>query len=147
MAVFWADHYRYQSGSVCLLMLSCCCSSCSSFPLQQLFPSWQECRAAAALLGRVQATRLASCLHPRVIVHSDFKCATTISSLHQIPCISSFLKCQACLLSDVNDYGHISEKYLLLVLFQCAYYWEWLVVVMQSCLAGEAGQLAIVFLV
>ena len=74
------------------------------------------------LLGRVQATRLASCLHPRVIVHSDFKCATTISSLHQIPCISSFLKCQACLLSDVNDYGPISKKYLLLVLFQRAYY-------------------------
>lgn len=87
-------------GCLCLLLSGIpFLSLCSSFPLLS-FSGWTG----------VQAASLASLLHPHVIIHSDFKCAPTIISLHQKPCISSFLKCQAFFLFDVNDYWTYIKK-------------------------------------
>lgn len=58
------------------------------------------------------------CLSPSPSCHySDFKCATTIISLHQKPCISSFLRCQAFLPFDVNDYWTYIKKIPPLIIF------------------------------
>lgn len=133
MAVVWADRCWYQSGCGCHLL--------SAIPLLQfvlIFPHshflWVDRSVGTSL-----ASPSPSC------PYSDFKCATTIISLHQKPCISSFLKCQAFLPFDVNDcWTYIKKNTSSYFFSQCAYSREWPV---ELCLAGKAWQLAVMFLV